>query len=385
MVSKNNAKASSSSSNKKTALAKKKKKLVIKKKIQQRRDISEHFGPGSAQRAFKKKRTKANPTPRRFAPKANAPTNKPSKTKAEADTSVTPTSDSNDRSVNLLMQVGPPTAAQARGRTMRGLPNRGNTRHDKDKDKDRVEEEKLKEERPFLEHGKSSRKSAASPPVTPRKIEIMENIQVGELAKKMNLRPSEVIGALMRMGEMVTINKTIDAETATLLASDYNCEVKVISLYEETVIEEEKDDEKERVSRPPVVTIMGHVDHGKTMLLDTIRRSNVIEGEAGAITQHIGAYQVTTPSVKKENKKMDKKISFIDTPGHEAFSAMRARGAAITDIVILVVAADDGVKQQTIEAIAHAREAKVPIIVAINKIDLPDANVEQIKKRFEST
>jgi translation initiation factor IF-2 len=207
----------------------------------------------------------------------------------------------------------------------------------------------------------------------PKEISIMEVITVSELARKMNLKASELISKLMSMGMMVTINQQIDAETATILAEEYGCKVNIVSLYDETIIEREEDKDEDLEPRPPIVTVMGHVDHGKTKLLDAIRAANVVDTEFGGITQHIGAYKVDLPQGR---------IVFLDTPGHEAFTTMRARGAQVTDLVILVVAADDGVMPQTVEAINHAKEARVPIIVAINKIDLPDTNPERIKQQL---
>jgi translation initiation factor IF-2 len=206
-----------------------------------------------------------------------------------------------------------------------------------------------------------------------RKIRIDEAITVATLAKQMGIKAGELIKKLLQLGLPANINQAVDFETAALLASEFEFEVEKVGFEEEDILQVQVDRPEELVLRPPVVTVMGHVDHGKTSLLDAIRDTNVIGGEAGGITQHIGAYDV-----KLENGE----VVFLDTPGHEAFTAMRARGSKVTDLVILVVAADDGVMQQTIEAINHAKAASVPIIVAINKIDKPNANVDRVKREL---
>lgn len=210
-----------------------------------------------------------------------------------------------------------------------------------------------------------------------KSIKVTEFITVGEIATMMDVSSNDIISTCMTLGIMVTMNQRLDGETLTVVADEFGYDVEFVTAeIEESIKEKDEDEPESLVTRPPIVTIMGHVDHGKTSLLDYIRKENVVAGESGGITQHIGAYSV--------NLKNDKKITFLDTPGHEAFTAMRARGTQLTDIVVIVIAADDDIQPQTKEAISHAQAAAVPIIIAINKIDRDVSNPEKIKEKLSA-
>ncbi|MBO9128861.1 translation initiation factor IF-2 [Bacillus sp. 165] len=254
---------------------------------------------------------------------------------------------------------------------------RGKKNSNKKKKKDKKQGQDNPRQERFAPGNKmGQRQGKAGSSDLPDKIIFSGSLTVGELGKKLGKEPSEIIKKLFLLGIMATINQDLDKDTIELIAGEYGIEVEEEIVIDETEFEtfiDEEDAEANLIERPAVVTIMGHVDHGKTTLLDSIRNSKVTEGEAGGITQHIGAYQVEIN---------DKKITFLDTPGHAAFTTMRARGAQVTDITILVVAADDGVMPQTIEAINHAKAAEVPIIIAVNKMDKPAANPDRVMQEL---
>jgi translation initiation factor IF-2 len=236
----------------------------------------------------------------------------------------------------------------------------------------RAEEQSLAKIMKLREKGKKEEPATQPMKAEKKKVRVGETIQVGDLARAMGVKSSDIIKKFLEMGMTVTINSILDPETAAIIASEYGYEIEQVGFQEEEWLKHYAVIENPQ-PRPPVVTVMGHVDHGKTTLLDTIRKTRVAQSESGGITQHIGAYEVMIG---------ERKITFIDTPGHEAFTALRARGASVTDVVVLVVAANDGVQPQTIEAIQHARAAKVPIVVAMNKIDLPEAQPERVKQEL---
>ena len=249
--------------------------------------------------------------------------------------------------------------------------DRDKHRADRERDQQRERQEALELERKQRLEAKAERERKAAQVL---KVVLPESLTVKELAEALKKTTADVIMKLMELGVMATINQEVDFDTATLIAGEFNVETeKLVVVSEEDILFDDTPDKEEDLqARPPVVVVMGHVDHGKTSILDYIRNTNVTTGEAGGITQHIGAYTVELH---------DRKITFLDTPGHEAFTTMRARGALVTDIAVLVVAADDGVMPQTIEAINHARAANTEIIVAINKIDRPQANIDRVDRK----
>ena len=299
------------------------------------------------------------------------------KKRTETDTEAEEKKESHEQKVN-----GDQEAARARWARAKKASEKLISRKVKKMEKEKVKRITRQQER-FEEAMQDTSKQAAA---TKGEVKIGDAISVRELGEKMGVSPIRVVGELLKNGVMSNLNQIIDFETATIVAEAFSCKVTrdtaAVSgkeILKGNIAKLLEDDPANLVERPPIVAVMGHVDHGKTTLLDAIRKTNVVKNESGGITQHIGAYQVEVATSEKKKSKKLRQITFLDTPGHEAFTTMRARGARATDIAIIVVAAEEGVKPQTVEATNHAREAKVAIIVAITKIDKPGANIEKVK------
>ena len=361
--------------------------------VRKKRTFVKRTDVEEAQRVEEEAKAKAEEEARAKAEaEAQAKAEEEAKAKAEEEAKAKAEEEARARASGEVVPAAEPAAGETEAKAA-AAPGRKKKEHVREDYRSKAEREEQERHELKIGQGKKRRrKPAAKPkagkvvtsmsgqhgfekPTAPviREVAIPETITVAELAQKMSVKGAEVIKTLMGMGTMVTINQVLDRDTATLVVEEMGHQVKDVEPDNPEALLDQEVSEKEALPRPPVVTVMGHVDHGKTSLLDYIRKSRVASGEAGGITQHIGAYHVET----------DKGVvTFLDTPGHAAFTAMRARGAKATDIVVLVVAADDGVMPQTIEAIHHARNAEVPLVVAVNKIDKPEADPDRVRQEL---
>ncbi|HPL63625.1 MAG TPA: translation initiation factor IF-2 [Syntrophales bacterium] len=340
--------------------------IAAKKPEAARVPVPEKAEPAVAVSRAEPEKKKLEKEPRKEAA-AKAEPKAPAETPASKEDAAAKESKKPKRPVEIVMEEAP-----AKKRPFFKQSSEKKDKHwEKERDEERIN--RWKEAKKGVLVGKMKKTEITVPKAIKRRMKIAESIRVGDLAKKMGVKATEVINKLIALGIMASINQSIDYDTASLIAGEFGYQVEPVAAELEESIQKPEASSRNLKPRAPVVTVMGHVDHGKTSLLDAIRETNVIEGEAGGITQAIGAYHV---HIKNRD------IVFLDTPGHEAFTSMRARGAQVTDIVILVVAADDGVMEQTVEAINHAKAAKVPIIVAVNKMDKQGANPERILREI---